>query len=97
MPAARIAASRRSVFVLLNATAALAVGALACVPTVRLASSGGVRRLSAMFTRTSGVAAISPMLVVGKDCADAAMNAQRGDERQRKQGKKAHSIGSIGS
>src|SRR5690348_83621 len=65
MPAARMAASSFSVFTLLAATAAVAVGALACVPTVMLASSGGVLNDSAMLTRTSGVVAISAMLAVG--------------------------------
>ena len=65
MPAARIVASSFSVLTLLTATASVAVEALAWVPTVMLASSGGVLSDSAMLTRTSGVFAISAMLAVG--------------------------------
>src|SRR3954451_21572326 len=72
MPAARMAARSFSVFSLLAATAAVAVGAFACVATLMVASSGGVLRDSATLTRTSGVFAISAMLAVGAACARAA-------------------------
>ncbi len=65
IPAARIVASSFSVFTLFAATAAVAVDALAWVPTVMLASSGGVLSDSEILTRTSGVVAISAMLAVG--------------------------------
>jgi hypothetical protein len=56
---------------LLVATASVAIDALACVPTVMLASSGGVLKDSVVLTRTSGVLAISEMLAVGACCAKA--------------------------
>src|SRR4051794_41398889 len=65
MPAARTAARSFSVFTLLAATAAVAVGAFACVATVMVASSGGVLRDSATLTRTSGVFAMSAILAGG--------------------------------
>ena len=43
---------------------------LAAVPTVMVASSGGVLSDSAMLTRTRGVLAISEMLAVGACCAE---------------------------
>src|SRR5919112_1685259 len=71
IPAARMVARSFSVFVLLAATACVAVDDFAWVPTVMLASSGGVLNDSAILTRTSGVLAISAMLAVGACCARA--------------------------
>jgi hypothetical protein len=67
-----MAARSFSVFTLLAATAAVAVGAVDRVPTVMVASSGGVLSDSAMLTRISGVLAISAMLAVGAGWARAA-------------------------